>query len=193
MKHASSRELFEYWKRRRRGHAAPDRSDIEPGAIRKSLADIFILSTDAQSPVFRLAGTRVCALFGRELKGEDFLALWEAVSARELRQLIRIVGEETSGLVGGASALVETDGDVPLELLLLPLRHRQRYDLRMIGMLAPLGEVSWLGAVTLDRLVLQSYRHLDPDAEAKGLLAQRQTSSSARQRHGFFVYDGSRS
>jgi hypothetical protein len=73
MKHSSIRELFDYWNERRGRRAAPERGDIEPGDIRGVLADTFILAFDAPaSHPFRIAGTRVCALFGRELKGEAF-------------------------------------------------------------------------------------------------------------------------
>ena len=77
MKHPASRELFAYWEERRGKRSAPERADIEPGAIRQVLSDAFILALDggAGHP-FRLAGTRVCALFGRELKGEPFIGLW---------------------------------------------------------------------------------------------------------------------
>ena len=56
----------------------PERTDIEPGAIRAVLADAFILALDrgAGHPI-RLAGTRMCALFGREIKGKSFLDLWD--------------------------------------------------------------------------------------------------------------------
>ena len=81
MKHPASRELFAYWDERRGKHSAPERADIEPGAIRQVLSDAFILALDggAGHP-FRLAGTRVCALFGRELKGEPFIGLWAGAS-----------------------------------------------------------------------------------------------------------------
>src|SRR5882724_4487529 len=73
MKHSSTRELYNYWNLRRGSRAAPERSDIEPGAIRRVLADTFMLSFDPQGGhPFRIAGTRVCALFGRELKGNAF-------------------------------------------------------------------------------------------------------------------------
>ena len=74
MKHTSTRELFAYWDRRRGRRPAPERGEIEPGPIRRVLGDTFILSFDepAGHP-FRLAGTRVCALFCRELKGEGFV------------------------------------------------------------------------------------------------------------------------
>ena len=61
--------------------AAPERTEIEPGAIRGVLADAFILALDRGSghPI-RLAGTRLCALFGREIKGKSFLDLWTSTS-----------------------------------------------------------------------------------------------------------------
>ena len=60
--HAASRELYAYWQERRGTRAAPERAEIEPGAIRQVLSDAFILALDggAGHP-FRLAGTRVCA------------------------------------------------------------------------------------------------------------------------------------
>ena len=46
MKHPSSREFFAYWDGKRGDARAPDRSDIEPGALRELLGDIFVLSYD---------------------------------------------------------------------------------------------------------------------------------------------------
>ena len=34
MKHAASRELYAYWEEQRGRRAAPERAEIEPGAIR---------------------------------------------------------------------------------------------------------------------------------------------------------------
>ena len=74
MKHAASRELYTYWQALRGRRPAPQRAEIEPGAIRHVLSEAFIVALDRGAGYpFRLAGTRVCALFGRELKGESFL------------------------------------------------------------------------------------------------------------------------
>src|SRR6202008_4456889 len=43
MKPPSNRELFEYWNLRRGERLAPERGDIEPGAIRSILGDTFVL------------------------------------------------------------------------------------------------------------------------------------------------------
>ena len=77
MKLAISRELYAYWDALRAGRSAPERNDIEPGAIRGVLADTFVLDFDAQSGFpFRIAGSRANALFGTELRGLSFLELW---------------------------------------------------------------------------------------------------------------------
>ena len=69
MKHQATRDLYAYWQQLRRGRTAPDRSEIEPADIRHLLGHTFILEVVSRREFrFRLAGTRVCALFGREMK-----------------------------------------------------------------------------------------------------------------------------
>ena len=139
MKQASSRELFGYWVARRGTRSAPERGEIEPSAIRKALGDVFILEFDrlAGHP-FRLAGTRVCALFGRELKNERFIDLWDAGSRAALADLIDAIADEATGVVASASGRTAEGWKQDLELVLLPLAHRGDTHQRMIGALAPL-------------------------------------------------------
>lgn len=193
MKHSSSRELFAYWDRRRGARAAPERGDIEPGLIRKALGDVFILGLDTGSqPSFRLAGTRVCALFGRELKGEAFAAVWEESHGSSIRDLLAIVATESVGVVAGARGRTAEGFSADLELLLLPLRHRAQSHRRMMGVLAPLAVPFWLGSSRLEPVALGSLRHLGPAIEtgaAPGLAA----TSRDRVRRGLVVLDGGRS
>ena len=104
MKHAASRELYAYWQEKRGSRPAPERTEIEPGAIRGVLADAFILSLDrtARHPI-RLAGTRMCALFGREIKGESFLDLWASTNRATMEGLLSILADECTGTVAGAT------------------------------------------------------------------------------------------
>ncbi len=122
MKHAASRQLYAHWEKRRGTRPAPERGEIEPSAIRRARSDTFILALDggAGHP-FRLAGTRVCALFGRELKGEPFIGLWAATSQPVLRDLIAILNDERVGTVAGVTAQSAGGEPIELELLLLPL------------------------------------------------------------------------
>ncbi len=52
MKHAASRALHAYWDRLRGTRAAPDRADLDPGAIRSLLGDVYLLElgTPGNSP-----------------------------------------------------------------------------------------------------------------------------------------------
>ncbi len=120
MKHAASRELYAYWQELRGRRPAPERAEIEPGAIRQILSEAFILALDHTAGYpFRLAGTRVCALFGRELKGESFVRLWDETSRRTIRDLLGILADEWVGTVAGVTAHNTSGELVELELLLL--------------------------------------------------------------------------
>src|ERR1700691_6654812 len=105
MKHPSSREFFAHWDERRGDARAPDRSEIEPGAVRELLGDIFVLSYDATSGYpFRVAGTRVCALLGCDLKDRSFSALFAPDGRREIEDIMAVVAEEMLAAVAGISA-----------------------------------------------------------------------------------------
>lgn len=98
MKHATTREVFAYWDNCRGDRLAPERSDIEPGAIRSVLSDTFILTFDRKAGhPFRLAGTRLCAVMGCELKGEPFADLWSEESRKQIDDLLKTIAEEKIG------------------------------------------------------------------------------------------------
>ncbi|TXM60436.1 PAS domain-containing protein [Methylobacterium sp. WL120] len=168
MKHPTSRMLYSYWDRLRGQRCAPERSEIEPGAIRHLLADSLILELDMphRTATLRLAGTRVCALFGRELRAAHLSALWGHASADPWR-MVETVAADAIGVVAGLRG-TNTDGEtVDLEFLLLPLRHRARTQARALGALSPLAPPTWLGLRPLVRLNTLSLRMLArpmPDA-----------------------------
>ena len=141
MKHPSSREFFAYWDEKRGDARAPDRSEIEPGAVRELLGDIFVLSYDAAAGYpFRVAGTRVCALLGRDLKDRSFSALFAPDSRREIEEIIAVVAEEMLAAVAGITATSQDGSPAHLELLLLPFNTRAHTPISLTGLLAPFGE-----------------------------------------------------
>lgn len=162
MKHPSSRQLFAYWDRQRGSARAPDRSEIEPGAIRELLGDSFVLGYDRSAGLpFRVAGTRVCALFGRDLKGCGFAGLFAETSRREIEDVIGAVAEETVAVIAGVSAATADGTPAHLELLLLPFAARAHTPLSLTGLLAPLyGAPGLLGELRLNswRTIAQTRR-----------------------------------
>jgi len=193
MKHPSNRELHDYWNERRGSRLAPERADIEPSAIRQVLGDTFVLATDAMGHYpFRLAGTRLCALFGRELKSESFVKLWERSGQTAMRELLAVVMEEKTGVVASVTGSTADDSilSVNLELLLLPLSHDNRSEARVLGALAPMAAPYWLGAKAVGPLKLGMLRHIGAAVEATPV--PRLAAAAGRLRGGLVVYQGGR-
>jgi hypothetical protein len=191
MKHPSNRELFDYWNTRRGLRAAPTRADIEPSGIRGILGDTFVIEvTSSQSHRFRIAGTRLCALFGRELKGESFVMLWQPQWQIAIRELVAVSIEENVGIVAGVTAATsdKTLAPVHLEMLLLPLAAQSRGEIQVMGTLSPMETPYWLGAKAVGQLTLGMFRHIGNAS----LRAPRFRAASGRFKHGFAVYDGGR-
>lgn len=193
MKHPSNRDLYAYWNDRRGSRLAPERADIEPNAIRQVLGDTFVLAADGigHHP-FRLAGTRLCALFGRELKSESFVKLWERSGQTAMRELLAVVMEEKTGVVASVTGSTADDSilAVNLELLLLPLSHQSKAEARILGALAPMAAPYWLGAKAIGPLKLGMFRHIGAAVEA--MPAPRFTAAAGRLKHGLVVYQGGR-
>jgi len=194
MKHASTRALFDYWNEKRGTRPAPERGDIDPAAIRHALGDTFMLATDFVDQLrFRLAGTRVCALFCREIKGEIFDTLWSENSRQSIEDLLTIVNAESTGAVAGLIGHTADGTQIDLEFLLLPLAHIGHARVRALGVLTPLEPPYWLGEKPLVELELGTLRHvgqgLESVASAPGLAP---LNEAVRLRHGFVVYSGGR-
>ncbi len=202
MKHKSCRALYDYWDRLRDGERAPLRSAIEPSAISEHLRDTFILEASQPSYPFRLAGTRLCALLGNELRGASFLDLWSPEDRLQMRSVLSGIADEGVGAVIGVAAKGRPDHQITLELLLLPLvlsndanPSGPNFD-RILGALMPMQLPYWLGLEPLQGLEITSSRQLlrdDPMATRSSLGMPQMPSLVATtvqpemRRHGRFV------
>ena len=195
MKHASTRALFKYWNKQRGARPAPERADIDPVGLRRELGDVFMLAADFTDHLrFRLAGTRVCALFAREIKGESFAALWDKASRKAVDDLIAVVTNERIGAVAGLTGRTADGSELDLEFLLLPLAHSGHARIRALGVLAPLVPPYWLGEKPLVELELGTLRHIGSEIESYRAprFAPAPATEQVQLRHGFVVYSGGR-
>lgn len=161
MKHAANQQLFTYWNDLRGNRVEPERSEINPGALRGILADTFILEVNEHFTFpLRIAGTRIGALFGRELKGSSFVELWNSSSHKPLLELLSSVVDERTPAVAGATSMPEGYPALELELLLLPLRHFGKTHSRIIGCLAPRSIPRWMGLLHSEPLNMTGMRIL---------------------------------
>ena len=188
MKHPSSQQFFAYWDEVRGSEAAPARSAFEPGPVRHLLGDSFVLAYEHSSGFpFRVAGTRLCALLGCDVKGQRFDQLWQPQSRKEVVDLIGIVVEEQIGTVAGATAMVN---GMPLflELLLLPFAARTQTPASLAGILAPLTVPAVPDYGGVRDLALTSWRHVGHRPQSIRRRVLRKISAA----RGFMVYEGLR-
>lgn len=159
MKHPSARSLFEYWDRLRAARAAPERAEIEPAQIGRLLGDLLMLESEGDNRyLIRLAGTRLCALLGQELRNRAFHHLFAASDRAILFGMLAGVAEEATPAVAGVAGETANGRAIDLELLMLPLKHRGRVNTRMLGALLPLEVPYWTGTEPLALLRIRSLR-----------------------------------
>ncbi|WP_160113685.1 PAS domain-containing protein [Phyllobacterium salinisoli] len=162
MKHDGTVELLAYWNRIREKRPAPDRAEIEPGAIRKRLPDIFILEQPENAGArFRLAGTRLCTIHGGELRNSSFLSLWTEEDRAAIDQLLHTVFESKVAAVIDHEGRSLSGRRSTFETLLLPLAG-DISEARLIGSMVALDPAYWLGADRIVQSSVLSISLLDP-------------------------------
>jgi hypothetical protein len=167
MKLAVTMELYSYWNRLRRARGAPERNDVDPGAIRGVLADTFVLEFDDRRGFpFRIAGSRVNALFLKELRGLPFLELWREADRKEMNSVLNRVADEAQPFLIGAEARPAGLGSVEIEAILLPLRHHGLTRSRLLGGFGMSAAPDWTGLVGAGPIALTSLRALDSSLPA---------------------------
>lgn len=168
MQLAVSAKLFAYWDALRAGRSAPERNDIEPGAIRGILADTFVLDFDKQSGFpFRIAGSRANALFQQELRGFSFLQLWREADRQEVKAALQRVANDAQPHLLSGEAMPPGLEEVKIEAILLPLRHHGSTRSRVLGSFAVAAAPHWLGLVGAGPARLTSLGPLGPSKSSK--------------------------
>lgn len=179
MKNKTTMEVYDYWNRLRGSARAPLRSQIEPGAIRHTLPDLFMLEADPSGePVFRLAGTRICGLFGREFRAHPFATLWSQDQENSPVNIAAgVIRHEMPALLN-ATGFTDSGQTMRFEMLLLPVRSTQGPCDRLLGVFTPHGPISRLGIEPLLCLALDRSRLIGLDDAGSDRIAPADTGSS---------------
>ncbi|MEI2383974.1 PAS domain-containing protein [Breoghania sp. JC706] len=166
MKHATTQALYDYWNRLRGSKPAPERSEIEPGDIRTVLGDTFILeAVEDETYRFRLAGTRMCAAFCRELKGRDFLRMWTDKDHEAMETMLQAITKDAAAAVLGVEGRTDRGQTVGMEVLLLPLRMRDQGYSRILGSCTMMEKPYWVGIHPVVKQSISSLRLIWPDEQ----------------------------
>lgn len=209
MRHPATQALYAYWNEVRAGRLAPRRLEIQPARIGDLLLDTFILEREGPLDFrFRLAGTRVAARFGMNIRARDFLACWrEADRSLLAPHLAAIVDLGRVGVFTGETRMAAAPGapagSLPFELLVLPLVHVGQAVDRLLCLMVPLAEEPQRpeAGTRFDDLRLSAAEAVWPSGERRDPLAfadrQRPLDPHVRMarivrqgRRQFRVYEG---
>ena len=172
MKQRTLQILYTYWNGLRAGRVAPLRLEIDPSRIGGILPEIFLLERlDAATYCYRLAGTRLCEIFGSELRGANMLDGWTAADRAVLTRNLATICERGAGIHLTLEASADSARRVELEALFLPLMHAENAIGRVIGAMSATSSPHWLGHDHLREKRLVSHDPIWPDGRPNSAIA----------------------
>ncbi|NNF79916.1 MAG: PAS domain-containing protein [Rhizobiales bacterium] len=163
--HPTTRSLYQVWDAIRRGRSAPSRDELDLRAIKDLLANVAVVERHPLQPAFsfRLAGTALRKIFGKELTGTSFLELWSPVEQTTIADLASIVISKHQPATVRFKGFAE-DGRVEgIELIMLPMVHADRRETQIIAAIAALTGPYWLGMHSIVRNEMISHRLIRTD------------------------------
>jgi len=173
MQKQSTKTLYDYWNTLRGSRSAPDRRDLDPTKIRGALANTFILELNDSSEFdFRLAGSHICSIYARELKGRSFTRLWHPRDRDAMGTLVRAVTEDNAVALVTFTGMTAIHTRTTVEAILLPVRHNGSTQTRLLGAMTVVDEPYWLGVQPVVEQRISGLRLIWPDDQSHGDLAR---------------------
>jgi hypothetical protein len=133
--HPGSRRLFAHWESLRAERAYPDREQFTFEPVKDLMPDMVILErgTARGGYRFRLAGSRVCALFGRNLTLSDAFSGWDAYEASVLGKHFDLAFDNFQPILMRMRLLTDTGMALAAEFIAMPIRARGTNRIQLIG------------------------------------------------------------
>jgi len=160
---SSLQTLYTYWNEVRAGRIAPQRLEIEPSRIAAILSQTFMLEVlRPDTYPYRLAGSRLCEIFGSELRGKNFLDGWSDEDRRTFESRLAAITEQGAVAHLTLEGIIDARHRTELEANLLPLLHGGKIT-RIIGAVSVTSPPHWLGSEPLRNLRVKQHRLVWPD------------------------------
>lgn len=162
MRHKETIELFDYWNEIRGARDAPLRSEVSPAALGRLLPSVMLLEQREDGEiVFHLAGTRICSLRCRELKGRPFANLFRDTDRPAVEKVLRSAGHGKALAVLDAFTERGDGNGIPVEIALFPMADETT---RILGILSPKKTPYWYGAEPA-KLELRGIRYINSQSD----------------------------
>jgi hypothetical protein len=142
--HPGSRALFRYWEAVRGEMSAPPRDWLDLQKIRSLVPFLFMIErTPTRGFAWRLAGTKVCELWGMELTGMPAMAQGERFERETVTRLLDGVIDDHQPFVLRFRLSSAMGMTVAAEFVGLPLRARNNATTYVFGVIMPFRETNW--------------------------------------------------
>lgn len=145
MFHSNTERLIEYWRAQKISDANPLRSAIDPTALASLLPQVFVLGRMGPGRcLFRLAGGLLADLHQRDLRQQDWLALWETDQRMRVATALETARRRCEPIVITADGRTATSRKAIFEITLAPLRGAEGQPDRYIGLYQPVSPLAAL-------------------------------------------------
>lgn len=139
MFHPDTQFLIDHWTGLARSAGVrggiPARSRLNPEALGRRLPRAFVADWREGRAVLRLAGTGLEAFYRRPLSGEHLTALWRSGSGDMIEAAVSQAMREARPVV--VVGLAPGEPDVPVEMVVAPLRGAPGRPHQILGLFAP--------------------------------------------------------
>lgn len=163
LRHNNTNQLYRHWAEKRRDSEPPLRHDIQPAAIASSLGNCALLEKQADGTyLFRLAGSRLCSIYGKELTATPIAQLFTPNEERMICQGFDAVAVEHAAMIIETAGFTQKGRVVAFEAVFLPVIDDQP---TLISVIQNLTTPTWLGSEPIIAMETRSLRMMDLDRE----------------------------
>ena len=158
--HPGSRTIFRHWESIRGESSAAERGDLDLQHLGKYVPWLFVIEYSARtgSYVWRLAGSKVCDLWRKELTGSDVFAGWDTFERDTIRRLFDGVTRDLQPCSYRLRLTTSLGQNVEVEFIALPLRARDGHTIHVFGGAMPFRDHGVLGYDRIAAVELASAR-----------------------------------
>jgi hypothetical protein len=139
MLHPSCRALFRYWETLREERPCPRKDDIDLRQIQNLMPYLSIIERNSLSAAwqFRLAGTKLGTLFGREMTGMDVMFGWDSFERNVVSNCLDITLERLQPSLVRMRFISDRGDVIAAEMIGLPVQNGKRAPVQIFGGLFP--------------------------------------------------------
>ncbi len=191
--HPGNRALFRYWERVRGERAAPLRTDVDLKQVRPYVGSLFIIERRGDNYCWRIAGTKLCEIYRRELTGGDCLAEHDAFERTTISRYLASTVDNLQPCVLRFRLKTSRGDLIGVEMLGLPIQSGNGDTIHIFGGVFPFREIGPMAYEAITGVELSGARsihteHLPGDV----LVARLKGAGGARPLRPFRVVKGGR-